>query len=436
MLKKILIVLIIVVLLLGGAYIYLSLQPVEEVVQQDRPDPRTFPTSEERGFTPGDNENQLPGSSTNPPPIDNTGGTGFGNEFDDQNQRFKRIYTLPVAGAKVYGTDQNLDLRVRFVDRATGHVSEYSPKDDTTIEITTTDVPRVQKAFWGKNDNTVALQYLDEQGSLLKTFLGTVVEKEGGEESKEFFLGGSFLPDNILSFAIAPSDVRFSDIIYTLETNTGGSDTYINTFNGKSAEKVFSSAIKEWLLDWPNRFAITAATKPSFDTKGYLYKMHSDSRAGDERNFEKVLGNRDGLLGKLNMDASQVIYSTTEQDELNTYVMNLNTGDKFNIGQPTLADKCVWSQSDKNIVFCAIPVFVDLRSNHPDDWYKGLVTFSDGIHQINTETGDSNIIFLPSFDAGENLDITDISISPDDSYLVFINKTDGSLWGYDIETEN
>jgi len=436
MLKKILIVLIILVLLLGGAYIYLSLQPVEEIVQQEVVDPRSFPTSEERGFESTGETVNFPGSSTNPPPINNTGGTGFGNEITDQDKRFKRIYSLPVAGAKVYGTDQNLDLRVRFVDRATGHISEYLPKENKTIEITKTDVPRIQTALWGKNDTNVALQYLDEEGTLLKTFLGTIVEKESNENNKEFFLGGSFLPDNILSIATAPNDVRFSDIIYTLENSGGGSDTYINTFTGKNTEKLFSSPITEWLLDWPNRFAITLNTKPSFDTKGYVYKIHSDSRASDERNFTKVLGNRDGLVGILNSDSTKILYSTTEQDEINTHILNLETGDKFNIGQPTLADKCVWSQSDVDIAYCAVPTFINNRNNPLDNWYAGLVTFSDAIHQINTETGDVSVLFLPSFDAGENIDIVDLSVSPDDSYLIFRSRTDGSLWGYNIEKEN
>ena len=60
----------------------------------------------------------------------------------------------------------------------------------------------------------------------------------------------------------------------------------------------------------------------------------------------------------------------------------------------------------------------------PDDWYRGAVAFRDNIVEIDIAAG--RAATLAGSEAA--LDITMPVISPDGTYLFFVDKHDGTLW--------
>jgi hypothetical protein len=81
-------------------------------------------------------------------------------------------------------------------------------------------------------------------------------------------------------------------------------------------------------------------------------------------------------------------------------------------------------------LYCATPA-VAPEGVYPDDWYQGLVSFSDNISQIDTVTGLQTDIYQTS-PKYPPLDIYTPALSPDSRYFVFINKTDLTLWAYKL----
>src|SRR3989344_6052239 len=86
----------------------------------------------------------------------------------------------------------------------------------------------------------------------------------------------------------------------------------------------------------------------------------------------------------------------------------------------TLTEKCAWA-ADGAAIYCGIPLNPDGRL--PDDWYKGLVSFSDRIVKIDSRTGAvTDILARSTFDA------VNLFADSKNQFLFFTNKTDSSLW--------
>ena len=76
---------------------------------------------------------------------------------------------------------------------------------------------------------------------------------------------------------------------------------------------------------------------------------------------------------------------------------------------------------------CGIPQRIP-GGQYPDSWYQGLVSFRDVIWKIDTTTNTTSLILTPE----PSFDIIKPQLSPDRSYLYFINKSDQTLWSYRI----
>ena len=60
----------------------------------------------------------------------------------------------------------------------------------------------------------------------------------------------------------------------------------------------------------------------------------------------------------------------------------------------------------------------------PDEWYKGAVSFSDAIVEIDAATSQTKTLLENEAD----VDLISPFVSPDGKYLFFQNKKDGTLW--------
>ncbi len=87
-------------------------------------------------------------------------------------------------------------------------------------------------------------------------------------------------------------------------------------------------------------------------------------------------------------------------------------------------------ESEENTTYCAIPRNLTLR-NLPDNWYKGIASFSDDIWRINLETNEAELVM----ELTENIDVVNMKINETGDYLAFLNKKDMTLWGIDLSLD-
>ena len=88
----------------------------------------------------------------------------------------------------------------------------------------------------------------------------------------------------------------------------------------------------------------------------------------------------------------------------------------------TLVQKCVWSDSGENI-YCAYSNALANAPNLPFDYWKGKISSSDSFARFNVKTGEFKV-----YAENAGYDAIDLAISPDESFLVFVNRKDLSLY--------
>ncbi|MDP2934538.1 MAG: hypothetical protein Q8N59_02120, partial [bacterium] len=89
-------------------------------------------------------------------------------------------------------------------------------------------------------------------------------------------------------------------------------------------------------------------------------------------------------------------------------------------------EKCTWPQ-DIRYVYCAVPKNITEAQVLPDDFYKGTFASNDDFFKINLETGEATKLLDDSLMV-ETYDANDVFISPNESYLFFVNKVNGLLY--------
>ena len=61
-------------------------------------------------------------------------------------------------------------------------------------------------------------------------------------------------------------------------------------------------------------------------------------------------------------------------------------------------------------------------------WYQGTVSTDDLLWRIENGSGSVALAANPPVTARVSLDATQFTVSPDEQYALFINKTDDTLW--------
>jgi hypothetical protein len=197
--------------------------------------------------------------------------------------------------------------------------------------------------------------------------------------------------------------------------NTDTNVIYKGNANLSNTETIITNSKIDWFYNYTNN-DLTATQKPSalISTSSYIVKNGG---------LEKILSNKKGLNIKPSPDGQWVVYSTSNQTSVNTYLYNLKSNQSSILTIKTLADKCAWSR-DSSLLYCTVPKSIP-NGNYPDDWYSGLVSFEDNIFVIlpNKSTSATNInTNIPRLDAEK------IEVGSNDVDLIIKNKTDNTLW--------
>ncbi len=335
-------------------------------------------------------------------------------ENTDFQKRLRKISSEPVAGAGV------LDIRagtiVRYIEKATGHIFEvelFSPRQG---RISNTTIPRIYDAVWGNNGNSIMARYLKDDDETVDTFSITLGEISTTTENT---VSGIAFPANIYDLSV------FNNSVFYIEKSQNGSIGYTSNFSGGNRILVINSPVKEFNSQYVNSRIVALNTKPEEGTDGFLYFLDVTNAS-----FRKILGNIKGLSSLVNNNASKILY-LRQGSEFNMFLYDNNQKTNSLLTPETFPEKCVWSNEDTNIIYCAVPRDV-IRSGSLTNWYKGLVQYSDDVWVFDTLNLTSQIISNLESEGGEAIDVIKPILSTNEQFLVFINKRDGSLWSLDL----
>lgn len=311
---------------------------------------------------------------------------------------------------------------LRYVERATGNIYQTFADKIEERRFSTTVIPMVYEALFGNKGESVIMRYLKPDAKTIVTFVGTLPKEFlGADTTASNEIKGAFLPENVKDISLS-SDTASVFYLFPGENNSGDSvvGTILNLINNKKVQ-VFDSPFTEWLSSFPNSKMITFTTKPSAGIPGYMYAIDPNNK---NYNFNKILGNINGLTTLASPDGKLVLYS---DDRLSLGVYRRDTKVFNTLGIKTLPEKCVWNKIG-DAVYCGAPKFIG-NGQYPDSWYQGEVSFSDEIWKIDIKTGNAAIIADPAAIGGEgDIDSIKLAMDDDENYLFFVNKKDSFLW--------
>jgi hypothetical protein len=399
MLKKVFITSIIFLLIALGVAGYLVF------FQKGNTPQKPVVTNTGSPFGPGspDRPSQT-GSSTTPIP------DTFGGEVSVPIAGVSQITTAPSTSGYIYTA--GLSTIVRYADRGQGFINEINLRTGTISKISNTTIPKVQEVVWANKGDSIIYRYISDSDAV-RTYTATLGKKNATTTLRT--LKGSFISGAIESVVASPDSKK----IFLLERTTDGIRGIISNPDGTGRRQIFTSPFGEWIVTWPEATTITLTTKASSNTPGYVYFLNTSSGS-----LKKVLGPISGLVTKTNPSLTSIAYT---DGTATLYVYNIKTGVTMNIIAQTIADKCVWSPLQKNILYCGIPQSL-AGGSYPDIWYQGRAILHDELFEFNTSSGRRTLLSSNKNIGSNSIDIDDISMSSNGSYLIVRNKIDSTLW--------
>lgn len=352
--------------------------------------------------------------------------------------RLYELHKLPVAGVGFFeeGKAPYHFVSARYIERGLGHIFETPLHTYKESRIVNETRPRIMEAVWGNSGKSVVARYLDKDDAgviitriinilplLPPTSAGTSTESIAPDFNKTEEI---FLPDYIPFLSVSEDG---NDALFYLENSKTASVGTMSTYNNSGASKIFSSSFTEWLPQFPNKGMVTLATKPSAEVPGYMYFVNPKTKS-----ISKVLSGIKGLTTLTNHDGAFVLYSETKGGAPLLSVYSVNSEESLSLGLKTLPEKCAWGKQSTRLIYCAVPRSLP-AGVYPDQWYQGLISFSDELWEIDTTTMSKRKIMSPADFGASSFDIINPVISSDDIYLAFVNKLTGTPWVYRISEE-
>jgi len=360
-------------------------------------------------------------------PVESTGGlvtdtTGdigdttidLGGDFADILPRLRQISTVPTAGAVAWNIGSTTIFR--YIDRATGHIYDATSNNLDVKKISNTTIPKIYEALWASDGSKLLIRYIKDDSTVIRTFYAKIATTTKPEQAIE----GIFLTDGIREISVSGNKM-----FYMSETPSSTNGVLAN-LDGSGRSNPFNSSFSDWRSSLSSQTSAVIFTRPSSASLGSAYTLNLTNGV-----YSKIPLDLNGIVALGNSDNSRVLVSAIQNKGVVTIAYDVKKDALENLSVQTIADKCVWSLKNKNIVFCAVPQFVP-NGSYPDDWYKGKISFSDSLWKIDVVSGETKDLLDPEIETGISMDMIKLSVNKEETFLLFTNKKDMTVWAYQL----
>jgi hypothetical protein len=332
-------------------------------------------------------------------------------------QKVFKIADGPIAGAAFIQTSNPTTTVVRYTMADNGHVLDkpIDVQGAVATPVSNVTIPGIASSIWATTGSSTIMQYADS-GVLKSVYIefGSTTASSSSVTPTRV----RFLPNNIVSLAISPTNSRLA---YLLVNSNGGVDGFISNLDGTNLKQVFSAPLSQVLLSWPSPSTLLLQTKSAVGVPGVAYSVNATTGVLSPMLYTP------GLSATANSTFTKVVYQTSSDSKATTYSHDIMSGKDAPLANNPLPEKCIWSSAPVTNIYCALPVNI-MTSNYLDLWHKGFVQTVDSIVNFDTNTGIGSIVALPDA-GGLNALIENLTLSPDKHYLMFTARGDQSLWG-------
>lgn len=301
------------------------------------------------------------------------------------------------------------DVRISYIERESGNVYEFMSHARSLTRMSNKTLPGIQEAVWSADGSLAFARFLEKIG--VDERVSTFALPHTGE-------GGYLLQNNISQVLVTGSST-----LITLTPTSDGSVATVSTLSGGGVGTLFTSALSSLRLS-SGRGLLLATTKAGVQNKGFSFSVDAKSGA-----FTRVLGPLSGLTTLVSPSGRYILYSYIDRKSIALSVYDTTLKSATRLPLSTLTEKCTWS-ADSLSVFCGVPTAV--TGTYPDDWYQGVVHSSDRLWRIDVADRVATQLIDPKTVGNVDIDAVALSVDPTTDVLVFTNKTDKTLWLYDL----
>lgn len=330
-----------------------------------------------REFLPfGSPADNTPDDFTSPPSTD------FGSENENGQNTINtainptQLTTSASTAGFLYTTTEN-DAEVmymRYIDREEGLIYDINIQTGERGVVSENIIADVEQAIW-INQRIAGIQ--KDDGSLWLININEV-ERE---------ISSTFIDENVEEVISHQSGLAY--------------------LQGQVITQINSSGVKSTLATLPiTGWSITSTGNILYiypkSSSGIISPLYRVTTSGLVKETEES-----GLVAQAGPGGIQISTNTTLRD---TTIR-------------TIADKCAVGVE---FTYCGVPTSIP-EGSYPDDWYKGVVSFTDSIWVVdNSSNGTENIGALPIIDSYK------MKFWENAGRITFINKKDGTLWMYTL----
>lgn len=323
----------------------------------------------------------------------------------------RKISEEPVAGAGFARVTNG--LVIRYTERNTGHIYETPVALSTSERLVNSTVPGVHDSIW-LNASTTLMRFLSESGGV-ENFVGFVASSTEDQE----LLGGFIPPYSRIAHGV-------SGMLFGVLETEAGSRLETLTDEGENIKTVLTSSISSWIPHMRGA-SLFVASAPTGVAGGALYEI-------DDRELVRRIPPRNGFQARVQLDGPLVAVTGGSANALSLAVYDLGNGGMIEAPVGTVIQKCAWAAGRRAELVCGIPRTV-LPGLYPDDWLLGLIHTDDDLYRVDTDTGSITRVFNLSESGSGPFDITDLVLSDDGTYALFINRVDQTLWSARLTQE-
>jgi hypothetical protein len=361
-------------------------------------------------------------------PADTTGGTGNATEPSNTTQTIntsgqtlqKKIFQIspgPVVGATFIQTLRPTTTLARYIKQEDGHVFDLPLDVPGAVPrvVSNVTIPGGARAIWVEGGSAAVMQYLDD-AVVKSVYLGFPAATSS---SKTLPTRIQFLPDAIVDIAASPDG---KSVAYLLKTSAGV-DGYTAKADGTGSKKIFSLPLSQMLISWPSPGNLLIQTKSAVGVPGIVFSIDAKSRAVTPLVYST------GISAIADRTFSHVFYQADSGNLLKSYSHDVKTGNNVAIAFSLFPEKCAWGIGTTTL-YCAAPYTITATPSFIDLWHAGAASIPDFIYRFSQTNNKSSLIAAPgTSDGGDQSDILEMALSPDEHYLSFTTKGSRALWG-------
>jgi Tol biopolymer transport system component len=295
--------------------------------------------------------------------------------------------------------------KVKYYSTGNGNVYQSDFDGSQLTRISSNLLAGLLKVLWSPSKNKV-IAFFEKDGLIKKYFYDYQTQKSAS------------LNQNIRDLSWSPTEDKIAYQYYNPQTEEN--NISIANPDGSQWTNLMQTRMKDLIINWPIPEKLSLMTRPSGLSQSVLYTLDLENG-----NFEKIIDQTYGLTVLWSPLGNKILFSETDSQgqNLKLKVADLDKQTIYQLNFVTLPEKCVWSQ-DNRTIFCAVPQNIPVSSVLPDDYYKGIISFSDDFWRINLETERANQIL----EAEEGFEGSQLFLPTKEDYLLFINKKDGLLY--------